>query len=81
MKYVVIELQNGAIGENSWVYEDINQAESKYHSILSVASVSAVDKHSAVILNELGYCVKSEGYDHATPPEPSNGGTEEVISE
>lgn len=66
MKYVVVEIQNGAIGSNSWTYEDYNQAESKYHSILSVAAVSDVASHAAAILDEFAFCIEYKGYNHAT---------------
>ena len=64
MKYIVIEIQNGVIGGNSWVFEDINAAKSKYHSVLAVAATSSVDIHTAAILNEMGFCVCYEGFDH-----------------
>lgn len=68
MKYTVIELQNGIVGENVWTYDNINDAEAKYHSVLSVAANSSVDVHAAALLNETGYCVKHESYDHRPVP-------------
>lgn len=62
--YTVIELQNGVVGGNVWAYDNINDAESKYHSVLSMAAISSVAVHSAVLLNETGYCVKHESYRH-----------------
>lgn len=68
MKFTVIELQNGVVGSNVWTYDSINTAEAKYHSVLSVAANSAVDVHAASLLNETGYCVKHEVYDHRPAP-------------
>ena len=64
MKYTVIEMQNGVVGANVWTYDTINAAEAKYHTVLSVAAVSAVEVHSAALLNESGLCVKHESYKH-----------------
>lgn len=64
MKYTVIEMQNGVVGANVWTYDNLPDAESKYHSVLAVAAKSAVNKHGAAILNENCYCVKSECYEH-----------------
>lgn len=64
MKYTVIEMQNGIVGENVWTYNDINEAESKYHSVLAVAAVSNVPIHAAVILNETGFSVRYQCYTH-----------------
>lgn len=64
MKYTVIEIQNGVVGSNVWTYDNINAAEAKYHSVLAVAATSSVAVHSAVLLNETGFCVKHESYSH-----------------
>lgn len=73
MKYLVIEIQvsdSGSVGNFVWVYDDINDAYSKYHSVLSAAAVSNVPVHSAVILNETGFCIRHESYDHRQPEPP-----------
>lgn len=64
MKYTVIEMQNGVVGANVWTYDTINAAENKYHTVLAAAAVSAVEVHSAALLNESGLCVKHESYKH-----------------
>lgn len=64
MKYTVIEMQNGVVGANVWTFDEINQAEAKYHAVLSVAAVSAVKTHAAAILNETGFLVRSQCYTH-----------------
>ena len=63
--YIVIEIQTSntvATIVNS--YEDRNQAESKYHQILTAAALSSVPKHSAVLMNDEGQTIKSETYIH-----------------
>ena len=69
MKYTVIEIQNGVVGANVWTFDDINAAESKYHSVLAAAAVSSVATHSAVILNETGFLVRSQCYTHEVTAE------------
>ena len=64
MKYIVIEMQNGVVGSNVWVYEDRNTAESKYHSVLSFAAVSSVENHAAVLLTEDGVSIAHASYKH-----------------
>ena len=73
MKYLVIEIQKfdgGTMSTISFSYDDINEAEAKYHSILSTAAISSVPIHSAVLLNETGYHIKHESFNHMPPPEP-----------
>lgn len=73
MKYLVIEIQkfdNGAMSTPSYAYDNINSAESKYHAILSGAAVSALPVHSAVLMNETGYLIHSQSYNHEPESEP-----------
>lgn len=68
--YIVIEIQAGdsvATLVNS--YEDKNLAEQKYHQVLAAAAVSAVPKHSAVMLTDEGDRLKNECYIHEQPEE------------
>lgn len=65
--YIVIELQiaqDGTAGNFVFTYTDINQAESKYHTILASAAISNVYRHSAAILNDRGETMKSESFRH-----------------
>ena len=70
--YIVMEIQSSntvATIVNS--YADRNQAESKYHQILTAAALSEVPKHSAVLLADNGVSIKHESYFHIEPePEP-----------
>lgn len=66
-KYIVIEIQtnaDGAVGNLVYSYDDRNQAESKYHAVLSSAAVSALPKHSAVIMDDEGAVYGSMCYRH-----------------
>lgn len=45
-------------------YESQAEADSKYHAILSVAAISSVWKHSAVMLDENGTPLKYDCYIH-----------------
>lgn len=63
--YIVIEIQTSttvATIVNS--YDNINQAESKYHQILTAAAISDVPKHGAVLLNDEGQMINHECYIH-----------------
>ena len=64
--YVVVEIQkrDGKISTNTNAYDDRNQAENKFYSILAQASVSDADVHSAAILTEEGYIDKCRSYKH-----------------
>lgn len=63
--FIVIEIQVGEeVATLVTSYEDRNEAESNYHTVLAYASKSSLKKHSAVMLTEEGYYIKSECYDH-----------------
>lgn len=65
--YIVEELQfnvNNTVGIMTDQFADRNEAESKYHEVLKYAAVSTLPKHSAVLMNEEGFVLKSETYTH-----------------
>ena len=63
--YIVIEIQtSNTVATLVNAYEDRNQAESKYHQILTAAALSSVPKHSAVLMDDEGRTIKSETYIH-----------------
>ena len=71
--FYVIEIQTmentGAV--IPFTFTDRGQAESKYHNLLSVAAVSQVPYHGAMLFNQDGFVLKSEVYNHTEPePEP-----------
>lgn len=71
--FYVIEIQSSNTGAVlPFVYTDRNKAEAKYHSLLSVAAVSMVPKHGAMLFTDDGFVLKSEVYNHMEPePEPN----------
>lgn len=66
--YIIIEIQKSNSGSVAIVppasYSDRNQAEQKYHEVLSYAAVSSVDVHSVVMLSDTGDRIKGETYYH-----------------
>lgn len=83
-KYIVIELQNnadGTVGNIVNTYDSRNEAESKYHLVLSAAAVSNVMIHAAMLAMTDGTVVASQHYIHAPEPEPTPEPTPEPESE
>lgn len=65
--YIVIEMQyssNDTVSTLVNSYNDIYNAEWKYHQILSAAAISQIDVHSAILLDNFGRLIKSQYYDH-----------------
>lgn len=72
MTYLVIEIQknaDGTVGNFVWTFNDINEAESKFHSVLASAAISTIFVHSCALLNEGGFLIKSQSYQHMPEPE------------
>lgn len=72
MKFLVIEIQqnaDGTVGNFVFTFDTANEAESKYHAILSAAAVSSVPHHSAIMMNSHGGYINSQCYDHVSEPE------------
>lgn len=66
--FIIMEIQtNEQVATIVNSYSDRNQAESKYHQILTSAALSDVYKHGAVMLTEEGVRLKSECYIHEQP--------------
>lgn len=65
--YLVIEIQKmngGQLAHLVTTHEEQPEAEQKFHAVLSAAAVSAVDVHSAVMLDDTGERIKGETYYH-----------------
>lgn len=64
--FIVIETQSN--GETAQTltdsYADRNDAENKYHTVLAYASKSELPVHSATMLTDEGFYIKSECYKH-----------------
>lgn len=69
-KYIVIEMQNGVIGGNTWAYDDRASAEVKYYQVLSEVVKSPVDIHTVMLVTGMGFVLDSKCYDHRPQPEP-----------
>ena len=64
--YIVIELQKSGNELSNIVttFDNLNEADNKYHTILAAAAISNVERHAASMLSDEGYCIKAEYYDH-----------------
>ena len=72
MNYIVIEIQqnaDGTVGNFVFTYGDRNEAESKYHYILSAAAVSTVFIHTAVLMTATGVQIAHRSYSHGVEEE------------
>lgn len=74
-KYIVIEMQNGAIGGNNWSYDDRASAEVKYYQVLAEVVKSPVDTHTVMLVTDEGFPLDTKCYKHGAEPEvePSVG--------
>ena len=63
--YIVLEIQtNSTVGTLVSSYENREQAESAYHTILASAALSSLPCHAAVLLTERGGILASAYYEH-----------------
>ena len=65
--FIVLELQtntDGTVGTLVNAYENRNQAENKYHTILAYAATSNLPCHAASMFTNEGNMIKSERYLH-----------------
>ena len=68
--YIILELQtnaDGTVGTLITAYNDKNGAESNYHRVLMAAAISELPMHTAFMLTNDGYVIKSECYKHEVP--------------
>lgn len=82
MKFLAIEIQtyeDGTVGNLVYAYDELNQAESKYHAILSAAALSELPMHAAVLLRSDGASLSSKFYERLPEPEPEE--TPEEVAE
>lgn len=66
-KMIIVEIQHSNNGSTAVLHDvksDPNIAEQTYHTKLAYASVSDVNVHSVVMLNDYGDRVKGETYYH-----------------
>lgn len=75
MNYLVIEIQtntDGTVGNLVYSYDNRNEAESKYHAVLSAAAISALPMHTCDLIQEDGVLLARQCYVHEQ-------GTEEPV--
>lgn len=68
--YVVIEMQNGIIGSNTWAYDNRDDAEVKYYQVLSEVVKSPIETHTVLLITSDGILIDFKCYKHQTTPEP-----------
>ena len=67
--YVIIEMQNGNIGSNNWNYETREDAEVKWHQVLSEVVKSPIAVHTVMFVTDEGFEVeKPRVYKHGAQP-------------
>ncbi len=67
MTYIVLETQTtGGVASivPPLAYTDRNEAEAKFHQVLSFAAVSTVEEHAAMLLTSDGRVIRNECYRH-----------------
>lgn len=68
--YIVIEMQNGTIGGNTWAYEDRASAEVKEYQVLSEVVKSPIATHTVMLVTDEGFVLDCKCYKHDAQPEP-----------
>lgn len=69
-KYIVTEMQNGIIGNNSWVYDDRPSAEVKLYQVLAEVVKSPIAVHTVILHTDEGFILDCKCYKHGQQPEP-----------
>lgn len=69
--FLVLEIQKtgNQIAHILTSHETRQEAESKWHTVLAAAAVSSVPQHAATLLDDRGYTIKVECYEHPVEPE------------
>lgn len=68
MKYLVIELQtntDNTVSNLVYDYDNRNDAESKYHTVLAAAAISTLPIHAAVLMSSDGGYIATDRYEHS----------------
>ena len=69
-KYIVVEMQNGTISGNTWVYDDRPSAEVKEYQVLAEVVKSPVEVHTVMLLTDEGFVLDCKCYKHDVQPVP-----------
>ena len=68
-KYIVIEMQNGYVEGRAWPYDTREDAEVKWHQVLSEVVKSPVAVHTVMFVTDEGFEVeKPRVYKHSSEP-------------
>ena len=64
--YIVVELQKNGnqMGNIVTSHDTLQDAHYKFHTVEAAASISNVEKHSVVLLNDDGFPVERVSYEH-----------------
>lgn len=66
MTYMVLELQttpDGAVANIITQHDTREEAESKYHTVLAAAAISALPLHAAVLMTSEGVTLENRYYE------------------
>lgn len=66
-KYVVVEIQtnaNGTVATLSDSFDNKDAAYNKYYTVLAYAAISEIARHSACLMDNTGFTLESNYFDH-----------------
>ena len=63
-KYVVLEMQDGIVGNNAWTYGAREDAEVKFYQVLSEVVKSPVATHTVMLMTDEGFVLDAKCYKH-----------------
>ena len=67
-KYIVVEMQNGIVGNNAWTYDTREDAEVKEYQVLSEVVKSPVAVHTVLLMTDEGFVLDTKCYKHDAQP-------------
>lgn len=80
--YSVIEIQVDSEGNVAFTpiatFTNRNEAESRFHYVLSFAATSTLAKHAVMLISEDGRLLERKCYEHITEVEDENTGNEYI---
>jgi len=66
MEYIVIEMQNGVVGDHAWPFPTREKAEVKYYQVLAETVESPIATHTVMLVDGEGVQIDVKCYTHAT---------------
>lgn len=67
-RFVVIEMQNGSIGDNWWSYDNRADAETKMFQVLAEVVKSPIEVHTVMLMTDEGDVLETRCYRHDAAP-------------